>query len=212
MAWSVTLSIISRLVLALLEGFLGRLPVGDIRERPLPVRDPPVVVADGRGLVANPDDVVVLRSIPVLPDESALVEACLVDLCEDVFAVIRMDPRDPQERLLEPASGLDPEHLLDLGADVGHRRGAAPIVGVDDEGTLLHQQAESGLRSHLRRDELGDDDVSCHSLIHPRTPLETRWSARAGTAYSVSRRRTTVFPLEAYFSEKRMETNQDEIA
>ena len=184
-----TLSIIKRLRLALLEGLLGRLAVGDIRERPLPVDDPSVVVADRGRLVANPHDVVLLRPVAVLAGEPALFEARFVDLCEHVFSVVGMDPRDPQERLLEPASGLDAEHLLHLRADVGHRGGAAPVVGVDHEGALLHEQAETCFRCRrLRRAELGDDDVRRHSLIHPRTPLEMRRSARTGPA-------PTVFPV-----------------
>ena len=134
---------------------LGVLALGHVVEDSVPDGDAVAVLLDDC-LVEDPDGLAIARDHPVLGRDRGRPRGPEVLLLEDVPAVLGMEKRRPELRVVHPFPGAVAEDLLDLGADVAPAPVLAHLGGVDDRRQALDKAPVVLSSGRKLIDELGD--------------------------------------------------------
>ncbi len=94
------------------------LAIGDVDHEPLPVLRSAILVSDQRHLVMDPHLAVVPRQEPILERERLAGFVGPGDLGQDPFAVVRVDPLDPEVGSGEPLVRRVAKERLNPGTDI----------------------------------------------------------------------------------------------
>ena len=122
------------------KGFLGLFVLGDIERNAVEEEGAAGVIADNLGLSMDPHDSPISRPEAVLGAEGLPEGAGHRELGMPALAVVGMEARVPKDGVFQPFFLREPEHRLDLRADIELVAAAVQCGHEGDRRDLLHER------------------------------------------------------------------------